>query len=153
MDARSREAIPEDGGRDRREELTGTRVGCSCHGSLSVLDAAHVAVRVDTSIFSVPAILRASYKLTDRCYAWLDRDDHDVVVFLLGKTATDDVRPLVGILANELIDQQLREHLEHQFQDVRTVITAQAFAEGNLLDLERDHADYRDDPRGIDKSQ
>jgi len=56
---------------------------------------------------------------------------------------------LAGDFSNELIDQRLRERLEQQFGDVRTLIVAQAFAEGNLLDAASADGDYASDPQGI----
>jgi His-Xaa-Ser system protein HxsD len=109
-------------------------------------------LEVDLSIFSLPAILRACYKLTDRCYAFVARapEAAETVVVTLGtKVAGQDVRSLTGELANELIDQQLREELAREAGPIRELLVAQAFAEGNLLDPDRDDADYREDPRGI----
>ena len=112
-------------------------------------DQAHLAISVDTSIYSVDAILRAAYKLSDRAYWLLDgRDDDRVVVFAMGKRASDDVEPVALAFTNELVDQQLRIRLEAQFGGIRDTIVAQAFSEGNLLDPARDDGDYRADPRG-----
>ena len=52
---------------------------------------------------------------------------------------------------NELVDQQLRVQLDAEFRDVRTLIVAQAFAEGNLLDPNDERIDYRTDPREAGK--
>jgi His-Xaa-Ser system protein HxsD len=126
-------------------------VGCSCGGSLTVLDRAHIAVRVDLAIYSIEVLLRAAYKLTDRCYVFLDRRDGYAVAFIVGKFPGDDVTDCAGALANELIDQQVRDQLERRFAPIRTLITAQAFAEGNLLAPDQDNADYVQDPQGIGK--
>jgi hypothetical protein len=55
---------------------------------------------------------------------------------------------LVGEFCNELTDQQLRVVLEKEFGELRTLIVAQAFSEGNLLDPDRETADDKADPRG-----
>jgi His-Xaa-Ser system protein HxsD len=110
--------------------------GCACGAMATVFDRAHMAVRIDLAVFSMPAVLRSAYKLSDRCYVLLTRDGDGVIAFLLGKTADADVSTCLGELGNELVDQQLREHLEQRFMPVRTLLTAQAFAEGNLLDPE-----------------
>ena len=109
------------------------------------------ALEIDRTIFSIEAVLRAAYKFTDRCHLFVQthdtRPDRWLVVF---RSKTGSVgEDLLGDFANELIDQRLREHLERQFADVRTLIVAQAFAEGNLLEPSRDDADYRADPLGI----
>lgn len=100
------------------------------------LDGAHLAVPVDLRIYTVDAVLRAAYKLTDRCFVFLDRQgrDDELTVFLVGRSAADVLDSLALEFHNELLDQQLRCRLEQGFGDVRTLIVAQAFAEGNLLD-------------------
>jgi His-Xaa-Ser system protein HxsD len=111
-----------------------------------------VAIDIDRDLFSTDAILKSSYKFTDRCHVFIHkhetREDCWTVVI---KPKTVDVSTLevVGDFSNELIDQRLRERLEQQFGDVRTLIVAQAFAEGNLLDAERADGDYETDPNGI----
>ncbi len=133
--------------------MSATEAGCSCGGLLTVLDSAHVALRIDSSVYSVEAMLRAAYKLTDRAFILFDRCQGGFAAFIVGRSSSEDVRELVGVFANELIDQQVRVRLEERFAPVRTLIAAQAFAEGNLLDPERHHADYNADPLGIGKSR
>lgn len=113
------------------------------------LDGAHLAVPIDLRVFSIDAVLRATYKLTDRCFVFLDRTGGEgMVAYLVGRQADSDVGPLALELRNELIDQQLRCRLEERFGDVRTLIVAQAFSEGNLLDAAvPDHAGDTDGPR------
>ena len=111
-----------------------------------------LAFEVDASIYELDAILRAAYQLTDRCYLFLCRDSTDprrVTVYLSAKTPEVDAAVLVGELSNSLIDQQLRTVLARDAGPVRQLIVARAFAEGNLLDPERDDGDYRSDPHGI----
>lgn len=118
-------------------------------------DDAHYAVPVDLTIHSLPAVIRAAYKLSDRVFAFLQRDevtpDKRVWVFLFGRSPKTDLSAVVGELTNELIDQQLRVQLEAEFKHVRTLIVAQAFAEGNLLDQSDDRTDYRTDPHEASK--
>lgn len=123
--------------------------GCSCGGLLTVLDRAHTALKVDLSIYSIEAVVRAAYKLTDRCYILLDRNETHAIAYFIAKTKADDVAEWVGAFMNELIDQQLRDQLEKRFAPIRTIITAQAFAEGNLLTSERNDADHNDDAERI----
>jgi His-Xaa-Ser system protein HxsD len=114
------------------------------------LDDGHLAVPIDLSVFSSQAALRAAYKMTDRVFIVLQRDSTDtrkMWALFVGRMANTDVKPIVLEFQNELIDQQLRVQLEAQFHDVRTMIVAQAFAEGNLLGADDEHADYRTDPK------
>jgi His-Xaa-Ser system protein HxsD len=125
--------------------ITTTHIPFGRAGSRAVIE-------IDTSIYSREAVVRASYKFSDRCHILLDshpeRAGH-LLVYLDPKTAIADLQTIYGEFANELLDQQLREQLEGQFADVRTLIVAQAFAEGNLLDVDRDEGDYVADLHGI----
>ena len=116
---------------------------------------AHVALTLDTTVYSTNAALRAAYKLSDRCAFFLQPqgDPRLLDVFLIGKGASADVEPVVLAFMNELADQVLRERLETQFGTVRDLIVAQAFSEGNLLDSSRDDGDYHADPRGAGRGR
>jgi len=118
------------------------------------LDQAHIAVPVDLSIYSLDAVMRAAYKLTDRCVVFLQRNPEntqELVVFLAGRSPSADLCSIPLELQNELLDQQLRCRLEAQFNDVRTLIVAQAFSEGNLIDAQAEDGDYLNDPLGAGK--
>lgn len=109
-------------------------------------------VRVDLSIYSQPAVERACYKLTDRCWIEIRRDPDSMESLELAlhpKAEEFAIRPLVGELFNELLDQQIRERLAVEAGPLRELIVAQAFAEGNLLDPWRDEGDVAEDPLGI----
>jgi His-Xaa-Ser system protein HxsD len=111
-----------------------------------------IALEIDTSLYSQRAILRACYKLTDRCYILLTRcteNPSKVCLALSPKKAETAPAPLAGEVCNELIDQQIREELARDMAPLREIIAAQAFAEGNLLDTQRDDGDYEADPLGI----
>lgn len=114
--------------------------------------ARHLVLATDLSIYSVSAVLKTAYKFTDRCYVFVTRAaelPEQLLVVLSPKDAdgrVDDA--LMGQFSNELIDQRLREMLEGEFGHLRTLIVAQAFAEGNLLDSDRDEGDYYSDPCG-----
>lgn len=115
------------------------------------LDGAHVALRVDTRLFSADALLRTAYKFTDRCYVLLQLDQARPELawaILAAKPGLRDVQAVVGEFANELVDQQLRERLGREFGPIQTMVVAQAFAEGNLIEPDRDDGDYHTDPHG-----
>jgi His-Xaa-Ser system protein HxsD len=104
---------------------------------------------VDLSMYELASVLRACYKLTDRMYAHLARETPgSVQVAILGKKPGEDLDALAGEMCNELLDQQLRTVLAREAAPLREMIVAQAFAEGNLLDPEREDGDYEGDPRG-----
>jgi His-Xaa-Ser system protein HxsD len=106
----------------------------------------YAVLEVDAGIYPVPAALAAGYKYTDRAYVWLQsaaRADH-YCVFLKPKDPSDDHPSLASAFANEMLDQALRCRLEQAFSPLRAIITAQAFAEGNLLEVVADAQNGRD---------
>jgi len=115
-------------------------------------DTGALGLAVDLSVFSQEAVLRTAYKLTDRCYLFVEREataGGRLVVTFRSKADGTALQDLVGEFSNELIDQQLREQLAREAGPIREILVAQAFAEGNLLDPQRDEGDYVADPKGI----
>ena len=101
-------------------------------------DAGVVAFSVSRAIYSKRVVLTTAYKLADRWAVLVDDDGPERwKLFLLGLTpegATAGMRTLV----HELTDQAIRERLDEETRDLRTLIVAQAFSEGNLLEPTRD---------------
>ncbi len=89
-------------------------------------------------MYSRRAVLAAAYKLSDRCAVLVDADDATRWTLYLLADSSVDAQGLVPALIRELADQALRDQLEAQFGDLRTLIVAQAFSEGNLLDSDGD---------------
>jgi His-Xaa-Ser system protein HxsD len=100
----------------------------------------NAVLEVDATIYPIVVALAAGYKFTDRAYVWLQSSAHQgrYLVFLKPKSEADDLVQLAGAFSNEMLDQALRHQLEERFAPLRTIITAQAFAEGNLLDVVAD---------------
>ncbi|MFN8614052.1 MAG: His-Xaa-Ser system protein HxsD [Vulcanimicrobiota bacterium] len=96
----------------------------------------HYQFPIDSSIYSVQAVLRAAYWLTERCYFHVTRSaEGHYLVHMAPKS--DNPEPLEQIAAEfstSLIDQQLRIELAESSRTVRDLIVAKAFAEGDLLD-------------------
>lgn len=119
--------------------------------SIRQSDATH-ALAVDLSVYSLPAVFATAYKFTDRLFIYFARDEHEPAsqlwVLMFAKNPKADTSSSVFDFMNELLDQQLRAQLASEFKDVRTLIVAQAFSEGNLLTSDDDNADYQTDPRG-----
>ena len=120
--------------------------------SVPVVTRTHgfVGVRVAREVFCLDALLRSAYRFTDRCHVFLESGDDDRFwVAVLRPKGEADADVLVGDFANDLIDQQLRMRLETQFGHLRTLMVAQAFSEGNLLDPSQIDGDPQTDPRAI----
>ena len=100
------------------------------------------------AVYSLRAIHSANYKFSDRCAILVDSERDDRwLIFIVADPKVDLEALIVGYM-KELGDQQLRQMLEAEFGATRTLIVAQAFSEGNLLDPERDGSDDRIDPKG-----
>lgn len=106
------------------------------------------ALSVSNAVYSRKAVLAAAYKLSDRCAVLVDADGESRWVLYIIARSRGDAKSLLKTLVAELVDQALRERLEAEFGAVRTLIVAQAFSEGNLLDPSRDDADHNVDARG-----
>jgi His-Xaa-Ser system protein HxsD len=89
-----------------------------------------------TEIYSISAILRSCYWLTDRCYVHLyPADDGHVEVTLLAKSGeASDTNTIAWDLLNGLIDNQLRVSIQQETTAVREMIVAQAFSDVDVID-------------------
>ncbi|HSS77989.1 MAG TPA: His-Xaa-Ser system protein HxsD [Thermoanaerobaculia bacterium] len=130
--------------------MTGIRDSQATPVAIS-LGQTQAALELDLSIYAERAISRAAYKFTDRCYLFLARSEQPgwMKVTFGAKEEKQSLLPLLGEFCNELLDQQIREDLGNEAGPIRDLIVAQAFAEGNLLDPQRDEGSYQDDPLGI----
>jgi His-Xaa-Ser system protein HxsD len=111
-------------------------------------DERTAALSVSRAVYSRTAVLATAYKLSDRCVVLVDTDGDERWILYLVASPGADVKALLPTCIRELGDQALREQLEQEFGQLRTLIVAQAFSEGNLLDPARDTADDRLDPCG-----
>lgn len=105
--------------------------GLAVHSS----DGPELELRVDLTVYSVEAAMKASYRFTDRVYATLDRvSEEELRVILQLKNAEDeqDVDALIGEFSNELLNQALLERVRLETEDIRRLIAEQAFAEADL---------------------
>lgn len=102
----------------------------------------------DLAIYSLEAIQRACYWLTDRCYAHIETPSPEQArVRLVLKNPSESLRDLAGDLGNRVLDEQLRRQISAETQAVRDLIVAQAFAEADLE--ESREGDYNEDHEGI----
>ena len=108
-----------------------------------------LSLTFDVAIYSLEAIERAAYWLTDRCYVKIEELDtgQAIRVRLVSKNAPEDLRAILGEFGNRVLDEQLRRQIARETGAIRDIIVAQAFAEANLDDGQ--DADYREDPEGI----
>jgi His-Xaa-Ser system protein HxsD len=86
----------------------------------------------DREAYSVDAVQRAAYRLSDRLSIDLIVGDDlkCAVHFLVDDEASADAA--LGEFRNEVLDQVLRERIRNETEGVRNVILAQAFANTGL---------------------
>jgi His-Xaa-Ser system protein HxsD len=119
-------------------------------------------MQLDASLYPLPAVYGAAYVFIDRCYVLLDRPADDRVrVTLTSKDpapSPEDLRALVGELANELLACAFRHQLAQDNRVVVETVTMQAMAGAMGAPSLADLADFDftddalDDPLGIAQS-
>lgn len=88
-------------------------------------------------IYSKKALLRASYTFTDEFYVHLSTDEREYIVELSAKTGDNSIE--YEEFKNEILSQTLKEQLETDTKDIRTLIMARALS-SSLIDNSEDPA-------------
>ncbi len=92
---------------------------------------------LSSDIYSVDAILRTCYWLTDRCYVHLSKasDGQQVLATLVAKSGQEtETNAVAWQFLNELLDNQLRVSLQRETASIREMIVAQAFSDVDVID-------------------
>jgi His-Xaa-Ser system protein HxsD len=109
-----------------------------------------VAFRVDPGLYGERSILEAVHRFTGRCFVHVDREsDGRLLCRVVPRAKGANARELAGALANEILDQSLRQRLQEETEPIRRLLLAQAFSRTNILHPELDEADPQSDPLGI----
>jgi His-Xaa-Ser system protein HxsD len=87
----------------------------------------------DLSSYSLDAIQRAAYRMSDRtsCEILVEEGAVEVVLTPLGNA---DAAGMVAELRNEVLDQVLRERIREETRDVRNLVLALAFSRTGLIE-------------------
>lgn len=86
----------------------------------------------DISIYSVDAVLKASYKFTEELYFEnIQQVEKGIEVQVKLKDTSKDLDLSILQFKNELIDQQLRHNLNIEFKSIREEIVKRAFSSIN----------------------
>lgn len=95
-----------------------------------------VNITVDEKVYGLPAILKAAYSFTDKCYVLFTSSNQGLRVYLSkldGDTTKDrDIKEIAKSFCNELLEQKMREQVLQETGRIREIITARAFASGNI---------------------
>lgn len=97
-------------------------------------------IRVDLSVFTEEAVLKAAYWFTGRAYISLRKSDGEMLVTLSAKVPGLEPGQLSGDFQNAVLDQRLRTIVSSETAAVRDLIMAHALSRSTLLrpDLEND---------------
>jgi His-Xaa-Ser system protein HxsD len=88
----------------------------------------------DLSSYSLDAVQRAAYRLSDRASCEILVEEGAVEVVLTPLEDADDVAGMVAELRNEALDQVLRERIREETRDVRNLVLALAFSRTGLIE-------------------
>lgn len=99
-------------------------------------DGTTARTTIDLRIYRLAAVKKAAYRLAARCTAVLGTpEDEKLPVTFTFKPGTDEVagREAVRLFFEELLDQDLREHVADETAPMRALILAQAFSKTDLI--------------------
>jgi His-Xaa-Ser system protein HxsD len=87
----------------------------------------------DLTSYSLDAVQRAAYRLSDRASFEILVEEGAVEV-VLTPLEDGDVAGMVAELRNEALDQVLRERIREETRDVRNLVLALAFSRTGLIE-------------------
>src|SRR5690348_11677574 len=95
-----------------------------------------ISVILELQQYRLTAIKKAAFRLADRCSTLLAAADEERVqvsfLFKAGRTEAY-ARETVRLYLNELLDQELREHVAEETAPIRALILAHAFSKADLI--------------------
>jgi His-Xaa-Ser system protein HxsD len=101
-----------------------------------VFENGSVHTTIDLRTYRLVAIKKAAYRLAARCTIALGSaaDEHVPVTFTFKESVSEShAREVVRLFFEELLDQDLREHIAEETAPLRTLILAQAFSKTDLI--------------------
>lgn len=96
-----------------------------------------IALVLDLRSYRLSAIKKAAYRFADRFTAILGSPEHDRIPLVLRfrpGIADAAAQECVRQFFQELLDQELREHIADETSAVRTLILAHAFSNVDLIE-------------------
>lgn len=83
-------------------------------------------IKFSKELYTKKGLLKASYSFTDRYYVHLSADSENYIVVLTAKNGQADIGE--EEFKNELLAQEVREIVNVQTHDIRTLLMARAFS-------------------------
>lgn len=93
-------------------------------------------VSFDAEAYSIDAVQRAAYRLSDRISCEISSSDGLIEVEVTALEDSSDLALIVGELRNEALDQVLRERIREETTDVRNLVLALAFSRTGLSETD-----------------
>jgi His-Xaa-Ser system protein HxsD len=93
-------------------------------------------IDLDVRTYRVVAVQKAAYRLADRCTVVLGaRTETSLAITLVLRPGISErvAADLPRLFFQELLDQELREHLAEESQPIRALILAHAFSRTDLV--------------------
>jgi len=100
-------------------------------------DEGAYCVKIDTSIYSLLAVKKAAYKFADRVSVVISPQNGSKIAVLfncVGDQSAKDLQQIISDFCNELLDQDLREIIRQETNQVRNLILAHAFSRTSLVE-------------------
>ena len=118
-------------------------------------------ISLPLAVYGLPALFRACYRLTDRCFVYLSHPQDGLIeTTLISKSGrATDTDQLAGDFLNDLVDQQLRVDVGEETRAIREMIVAQAFSAIDVIDdqgrlveqREKPGTELGDDPQALEQ--
>jgi His-Xaa-Ser system protein HxsD len=96
------------------------------------VDRTSAVVRFHTGVYSIEGIKRAAYRLSGRAVCELVADGAEIVCTVRPLTSDTDPEQLVNQLWIEVLDQDLRQSIAAETEQMRNAILAYAFSRADL---------------------
>lgn len=95
-------------------------------------------IELSSDIYSLRAVKKAAYKLTDRLFLEITEtsDSRTLLLSVRRKSPDLGLDEICGELMNEILDQDLRESIAAETEALRNLILAHALSRVPLLDGE-----------------
>jgi His-Xaa-Ser system protein HxsD len=101
-----------------------------------VFEGGTIRTTLDLRAYRLAAVRKAAYRLAERCTAVIGTPEGDKLpVAFMFKPGTVENTAMEAARAffQELLDQELREHVAEETGPIRTLILAQAFSRTDLI--------------------
>ena len=95
----------------------------------------YLVVTMDTCIYPLTAVMKSTYWFTDRCFVFLNWDNptlKTLSVYFRMKAEESDNKALMqiaGEFLNSVLDQIIREKLDEDTKELKSIIVKRAFSE------------------------